>query len=51
MFSFVVNVHGAEGTRGEAAAGDVTVKGRLAAVGIQVFAQVDQILTAANAKV
>lgn len=50
MLSFVVNLHGAEGTRAEATAGNVAVKCRLAAVGVQVFAQIDQILTAANKK-
>ncbi len=50
MLSFVVNLHGAERARGEAAAGNVAVECRLAAVGVQVFAQVDQILTAANTK-
>lgn len=48
MLSFVVNLHGAEGTRGEATGGNVAVECWLAAVGIQVFAQVDQILTAAK---
>lgn len=45
MFSFMVKLHGAQGTRGEAAAGNVTVKSWFTAVGIKVFAQVDQILT------
>lgn len=45
MLSFVVNLHGAKGTRGEATASNVAVEGRLAAVGVQVFAQVNQILT------
>lgn len=40
MLSFVVNRHGAEVTRGEVTARNVAVKCRLAAVGIQVFAQV-----------
>lgn len=41
MLFFVVNVHGAESARGEAAAGNITVKRRLTNVGIQVFTQVD----------
>lgn len=45
MLSFMVKLHGAQGTRGEAAAGNVTVKSWFTAVGIKVFAQVDQILT------
>lgn len=45
MLSFMVKLHGAQGARGEAAAGNVTVKSWLAAMGIEVFAQVDQILT------
>lgn len=48
MLFLVVNLHGADGAGGEAAAGRVAVEGRLAAVGIQVFAQVDQILTPEN---
>ena len=51
MLSFVVNLHGAEGTRGETTAGNVAAKSRLAAVGVQVFAQVYQILTAVNTKI
>lgn len=46
MLSFMVNLHGGEGTRGEATARNVAVERRLAAVGVQVFTQVDQILTA-----
>lgn len=45
MLSFMVKLHGAQGARGEAAAGNVTVKRWFTAVGIKVFAQVDQILT------
>lgn len=50
MLFFVVNLHGAKGTRGETTARNVTVECRLAAVRIQVFAQIDQILTATNTK-
>lgn len=50
MLSFVVNLHGAKSPRGEGTARGVAVEGRLAAVGVQVFAQVDQILTPAHAK-
>lgn len=46
VLSFVVNLHGDECTRGESTARNLTTEGRLAAVGIQVFAQVDKILTA-----
>lgn len=45
MISFVVNLHGAQGTRGEAAAGNVAAERRLTAVSVQVFAQVDHVLT------
>lgn len=45
MLSFVVKLHGAQGARGEDAAGNVTVKSWFAAVGIKMFAQVYQILT------
>lgn len=45
MLSFMVKFHGAQGARGEAAASDVTVKSRLTAMSIEVFAQVNQILT------
>lgn len=45
MLPFMVKLHGAQGARGEAAAGNVTLKSWLTAVGIKVFAQVDQILT------
>lgn len=51
MLSFVVNLHGAKGTRGEAAARNVAVERRLTAVGIQVFAQVDHILTPCKHKI
>lgn len=44
MLSLEVKLHGAKGAGSEAAAGNVAVKGRLTAVGIKVFAQVDQIL-------
>lgn len=50
MLSFMVKFHGAQGTRGEGAARNVAVKSWLAAVGIEVFAQVDQILTPWNNK-
>lgn len=45
MLSFMVKLHGAQGTRGEATARKVTVKRWFTAVGIKVFPQVDQILT------
>lgn len=45
MLSFMVKFHGAQGATGEAAASNVTVKGWLTAMGIEVFAQVNQILT------
>lgn len=45
MISFVVNLHGAQGTRGEAAASNIAVERRLTAVSVQVFAQVDHVLT------
>lgn len=51
MLSFVVNLHGAKGTRGEAAARNVAVECRLTAVGIQVFAQVDHIFTPCKHKI
>lgn len=51
MLFFMVNLHGGEGTRGEATARNVAVECRLAAVGFQVFTQVDQILTAVLAVV
>lgn len=45
VLPFMVKPQGAQGARGEAAAGNVTVKSWFTAVGIKVFAQVDQILT------
>lgn len=51
MLSFVVNLDGTRGSRGETTARHVTAEGRLAAVAVQVFTQVDQILTATNAKI
>lgn len=45
MVSLVVNLHGAQGTRGEAAASNIAVERRLTAVSVQVFAQVDHVLT------
>ena len=51
MLSFLVNLHGAEGARGEAAVMNVAVERGLTAVGIQMFAQVDQILTPCNHKI
>lgn len=50
MLFFMVNLHGAEGTRGEATARNVAVECRLAAVGFQMFTQVDQIFTATKIK-
>lgn len=50
MFSFVVNLHGAEGAGGEFAVRNVTAECRLNAVGVQVFTQIDQILTAVDTK-
>lgn len=50
MLSFVVNLHGREGSRGESAARSLTVEARLAAVCVQVSAQVKHVLAPANAK-
>jgi len=48
MLSFVVTLHGAKRTRGEATTRDVAAECRIAAVSVQMFTQVDQILTATN---
>lgn len=46
MLSLVMNLHGAKITWSKDAAMHITAESRLAAVGIQMFAQVDQIFTA-----
>lgn len=46
MLSFMVNLHGDECARGEATGGNITVKSWLAAVCVQVFAQINQVLAA-----
>lgn len=45
MLSFMVELHGAQGARCEAAAGGVAVKSWFTAVGIKVFAQINQVFT------
>ena len=45
VLSFVVDLHGADGTRRVRAARRVAAVGRLAGVGVQVFPQVHQVFT------